>query len=315
MASVHSDLFSSPAIPLAQREADGSESSHSACVRLSGARFAAVTERASVEEIVDAASAHRGHWTITANLDHLRRYRRDPVARELMDAADLVVADGMPIIWASRLAGTSLPERVAGSNMIWSICEQARLRGQSIFLLGGDPGVAQRASSVLRERYPGLEVAGTLCPTHGFERDELELERIQRYVVAKAPEIVFVALGFPKQDRLIAHLRRDLPGTSFIGVGISLSFVAGEVSRAPRWMRRVGFEWLYRLIQEPRRLAHRYLVAGMPFVCRLLVAALLHRLEHRSAGGDCRLDWGWDTRESSRQMPASEQHPAAVAFH
>lgn len=279
------------------------------CVRVGGARFAAVTEQATVEEIVDSASARRGHWTITANADHLRRYRREPLARELIDEADLVVADGMPLVWASRIAGTALPERVAGSSMIWSICEQARLRKQSIFLLGGDPGVAQRAAQVLCERYPGIGLAGTSCPPFGFEDDDAELERIQREVAMAAPRIVFVALGFPKQDVLIRRLRLALPDASFVGVGISLSLVAGKVSQAPAWMRSLGFEWLYRLLQEPRRLAHRYLVEGLPFVCRLLTGAMLHRLGDMRPGWSGSCEWGWDARSPASADLVADRTP------
>jgi N-acetylglucosaminyldiphosphoundecaprenol N-acetyl-beta-D-mannosaminyltransferase len=307
LASIHPDIRFSPAAR-SQRALDEAQTQPTACVRLGGARFAALTERASVNEIVDAASASRGHWTITANVDHLRRYRLDPIAQQLIDAADLVVADGMPLIWASRLAGTLLPERVSGSNMIWSICEQARLREQSIFLLGGDPGVAERAASELLAHYPGLEVAGTLCPPPGFEHDEAKLDCLSRDVVAAAPRIVFVALGFPKQDLLIARLRDALPGASFIGVGIGLSFVAGDVARAPMWMRTLGFEWLHRLLQEPRRLARRYLVSGVPFVSRLLIAALLYRVG--SIATLC--DWGWEARDSApdtERIGRSDQPP------
>jgi N-acetylglucosaminyldiphosphoundecaprenol N-acetyl-beta-D-mannosaminyltransferase len=257
-------------------------------VRLSGARFAAVTEADAVRGIIDAATSMTGHWTITANLDHLRRYKRDPIAKELMDRADLVVADGMPLIWASRLVGTSLPERVTGSNMIWSISEAARSRRQSVYLLGGDPGVAERAAQILVERYEGLDIAGTLCPPIGFEKDVYELDRILREITEAAPQIVFVALGFPKQDLLIKRLRRAFPGASYIGVGISLSYITGEVPRAPGWTHTLGLEWLYRLLREPRRLVRRYLLDGVPFALRLLASAICHRFHAGSR-------WGWDT--------------------
>lgn len=252
-------------------------------VRIMGARIAAVTEAEAVRTIVDAAIAKRGHWTITTNLDHLRRYQREPVARELIDEADLILADGMPLVWASRLAGMALPERIAGSNMIWSISEAASHQNASIFLLGGDPGVADRAARVLLEHYAGLEVVGTLCPPLGFETDEQELDRIQRQVTKAAPHIVFVGLPFPKQELLIRRLRTLMPHASFIGVGKSFSFVAGEVSRAPRWTQRLGLEWLHRLLQEPRRLARRYLVQGVPFALWLLTSAVWHRVHARSS--------------------------------
>jgi N-acetylglucosaminyldiphosphoundecaprenol N-acetyl-beta-D-mannosaminyltransferase len=259
-------------------------------MRLMGAPIGIVTEAHAVQTIVDTAHAGRGHWTITANLDHLRRYRSEPPARNLIDEADLVVADGMPLIWASRLAGRPLPERVAGSRMVWSICEGASVRGQSVFLLGGARGVAERAAEVFCERYPDLRIAGTACPPMGFQDDEQELARIRRALTEADPQIVFVALGFPKQDLLIRTLRGWLPHASFLGVGISLSYVTGDVSPAPDWVCALGLEWAYRLSQEPTRLVRRYLIDGLPFAARLMASALWHRLRLGQSGSSER--WG-----------------------
>jgi N-acetylglucosaminyldiphosphoundecaprenol N-acetyl-beta-D-mannosaminyltransferase len=166
----------------------------------------------------------------------------------LIDDADLVVADGMPLIWASRLAGEPLPERVSGSSMVWSICKAASARRLRVFLLGGDPNVAERAAQIFRDRYPNLEIAGTACPPVGFDSNEQALRRIQRHVADAAPHIVFVALGFPKQDLLIRTLRNSVPSASFLGVGISLSYVTGDLSRAPRWICQLGLEWAFPLL-------------------------------------------------------------------
>jgi N-acetylglucosaminyldiphosphoundecaprenol N-acetyl-beta-D-mannosaminyltransferase len=270
-----------------------------------------VTEASAVQIIVDAAAARRGHWTITANLDHLRRYHSNVLDRSLIDDADLVVADGMPLIWASRLAGEPLPERVSGSSMIWSICEAARARRHSVFLLGGDPGVAERAAQVFRNRYTGLEIVGTACPPIGFENDEQELRRIQRQITTAAPQIVFVALGFPKQDLLIRSLRRYLPHASFLGVGISLSYATGDLSRAPLWICRLGLEWAYRLAQQPtRRLARRYLVNGLPYAVRLMGSAVRHRFRSRKLG-----DWGWDAGVSVDDTTTPGNHIRASRPH
>jgi N-acetylglucosaminyldiphosphoundecaprenol N-acetyl-beta-D-mannosaminyltransferase len=261
-----------------------SSAAPAARIRIMGTPVSCLSEADAVRTITQAACSRSGNWTITANLDHLRRYRREPLARALIDTADLVVADGTPLLWASRLAGTRLPERVAGSNMIWSLAEAASEQQLSVFLLGGAPGVAERAAGVLRERYAGLQIAGTLCPSPGFEGDEQALDAIAQTVVAAAPQLVFVALGFPKQDVLIGRLQRLLPCAAFIGVGIALSFVAGELRRAPVWMRRAGLEWLYRLGQEPRRLMRRYLAQGLPFAGWLMVAAIGHRLLRAGEG-------------------------------
>jgi N-acetylglucosaminyldiphosphoundecaprenol N-acetyl-beta-D-mannosaminyltransferase len=260
-----------------------------------GAPMDVVTEARAVRAVLDAAGTNLGSWTITANVDHLRRYSREPVAKSLLDEADLVVADGMPLIWASRLAGVPLPERVSGSSMVWSICEAASVRRQSLFLLGGDPGVAERAANIFQDRYPGLEIIGTDCPPVGFESDERELDRIQSLVARTRPHIVFVALGFTKQDVLIRRLRRSQPCASFLGVGISLSYVTGEVSRAPNWICNLGLEWAYRLAHEPtRRLARRYIVNGLPFALRLMMSAVRHRLDPTT--NDAR----WDSDATER---------------
>jgi N-acetylglucosaminyldiphosphoundecaprenol N-acetyl-beta-D-mannosaminyltransferase len=271
-------------------------------VRLMGAPLSEVSESDAVRLIVDAAIRRRGHWTITANLDHLRRYTRDAQARRLIDGADMVVADGTPLIWASRLAGVPLPERVAGSDMIWSICEAVSRHRGSVFLLGGEPGVAVIAARVLAENNPGLAIAGTSCPPMGFEEDAQEVDRIAAQLRATAPQIVLVALGFPKQDLLISRLRHLLPGASFIGVGISLSFVAGEMSRAPKWTQQLGLEWLNRLLKEPRRLGRRYLLQGMPFALELFASGFLHRI--RIGGQDAR--WGWDHADRDQCVPGAE---------
>jgi N-acetylglucosaminyldiphosphoundecaprenol N-acetyl-beta-D-mannosaminyltransferase len=167
-----------------------------------------------------------------------------------------------------------------------------------VYLLGGDSGVADHAAAVLLERHPELEILGTACPPMGFETDEAELARIERELLKARPQIVFVALGFPKQDVLIKRLRRVLPEASFIGVGISLSFVAGEITRAPAWLQRLGLEWLHRLVGEPRRLVRRYLLQGIPFALSMFASGLRYRI---SGAGEDR----WGVCASDADRPAS----------
>ena len=149
------------------------------------------------------------------------------------EPATIRVADGMPLIWASKIAGNPLPERVAGSDLVWHLCERAAQRGYSIFLLGGDEGIADKAARVLEEKYPGLRIAGTHCPPFGFEKDPEQMDLIRAKLTEAKPTIVLVALGCPKQERLIDTLRTDFPQTWFFGIGNSLSFVTGDVRRAP----------------------------------------------------------------------------------
>jgi N-acetylglucosaminyldiphosphoundecaprenol N-acetyl-beta-D-mannosaminyltransferase len=247
-------------------------------IRLRGIDIDRLTEAQAIGTILHRLEEGCGGFVVTPNLDHLRQVAQRPELAAIFERADLVVADGMPLVWASRLQATPLPERVAGSDLVWSLTAEAALRGRSVFLLGGAPGASEAALTRLAALYPGARLAGRLSPPIGFERDPAELERIRTALADARPDIVYVALGFPKQERLIAYLQPDFPRTWFLGVGFSLSFIAGDVSRAPAWMIRLGLEWLHRLAQEPRRLARRYILHGLPFALRLFASALLTRL-------------------------------------
>ena len=219
----------------------------------------------TLDQLVRLARGDRPAYVVTANVDHVVRFYRNPEVRPLYLGADLVVADGMPLVWASRLLGNPLPERVAGSDLFPALCARAAKAGLSVFLLGGAPGTAQRSAEVLQAQNPQLRVAGTYCPPYGFEHDNAESQRVFDAVRAGHPDILFVGLGSPKQERWIVANHATCGAKLSIGVGISFSFVCGEVVRAPRWMRRVGLEWLHRLCQEPRRLWRRYLVDDLMF--------------------------------------------------
>jgi N-acetylglucosaminyldiphosphoundecaprenol N-acetyl-beta-D-mannosaminyltransferase len=203
---------------------------------------------------------------------------RDPAKRALVEQADLLTADGMPLIWASRLQRTPLPERVSGSSLVRTLPAAGAGSGASVFLLGGDPGVAETAAAQLRDSCPAVRIAGTHCPPLGFEDSPGDLAAIEGALERSRPDVVFVALGFPKQEQLILRLRPRFPTIWFVSCGISLSYLSGDVKRAPLWAQRLGLEWLHRLAQEPRRLARRYLVEGLPFFAQLLASAMRQRV-------------------------------------
>lgn len=247
-------------------------------VRLGGVDFDACTEPQLVDFVMGALDAGAGGCIVTPNVDILRVARRDPDARALVNAAQVVVADGMPLLWAARVAGTPLPARVPGSDLIWSLSAAAAATGRSIFLLGGDTGVPERAADVLRARYPGLTVAGTSSPPYGFDRSPAGVDAVVSDLVAAKPDIVFVGMGFPRQERLIATLTGVLPAAWFLGCGASIPFVAGTLQRAPEWMQKGGVEWLHRLASEPRRLFRRYVQHDAPYAARLMGSAVRTRI-------------------------------------
>jgi len=243
-----------------------------------------MTEVASVRHILNCLDHGQGGVVVTPNLDHLRRCRKDMNFAALVAEADLVVADGMPLVWASKLQRTPLPERVAGSNLISSLSDGAAARGRSLFLLGGAPGTADGAAEILRKRYPAIKIAGTYCPPVGFERNTRVMGELTNLLTASKADIVYVALGSPKQERLIARTKHLLPNAWWLGVGNSFSFLCGHVRRAPKWMQSSGLEWVHRLGQEPRRLFKRYVVVGLPFGTSLLGRAALGGISRRLSG-------------------------------
>lgn len=249
-----------------------------------GLDVAAVSERETIEFVLEGIAEGRGGWVCPANLDVLRQWRRSAEVRDLIAGADLVVADGMPLVWAGGLQGSPLPGRVAGSALILSLTAAAAGSGASIFLLGGNPGTAEAAAEKLAHLSPGLRVAGTLCPPFGFETQPDWTERIEQTLREAAPDIVYVGLGFPKQERLILELRAHMPDTWFVSSGISLSFVAGDIQRAPEVLQRAGLEWLHRMAQEPKRLFRRYLVDGIPFMIELICSAVAVRAGYAIRG-------------------------------
>ena len=238
-------------------------------IDLAGLAIHAITEARCVTHILEALNTNHGGWVATPNLDHLRRLRQDAEFREIYASTCLRVADGIPLLWASRLQGTPLPGRVAGSDLISSLSAAAAKADNSLFFLGGDPGSADKAAAVIERGNPSIRIAGTCCPPLGFEQDELQMAELCEELQSAKPDIIFVALGSPKQEQLIAQMHHLLPSAWWLGVGISFSFLSGDLRRAPAWMQRSGIEWVHRLWQEPRRLARRYLLQGLPFACLL----------------------------------------------
>ncbi len=244
-------------------------------VPLMGVRVDCVTERQVTTHIISSIRAGIGGWIATPNVDHLRIISEQPDLLRMVNQASLRVADGMPLVWASRLQGMALPERITGAGLALSLAAAAARAGKSIFLLGGDPGDAEAAAAVLKHLNPDLKIAGLMCPPAGFEEDSLEMTEIGNALHSTKPDLVYSCFGFPKQELVICALRDRLPSAWFLGLGGSLAIVSGRTRRAPRWMQNIGMEWAWRLGLEPRRLFHRYIVRDLPFVFRLFGNALI----------------------------------------
>ena len=240
-------------------------------IDVEGIGFDPLTEAQAEDRITDAFNARQGGTVIFINVDVAVRIRRDPSLAPMVSAADLVLADGMPLIWASRLARSPLPERVAGSTMLARMAARCAREGIPVMLVGGQPGSAESAAAALTAASPDLR-AGWHTPPFGFENDPDAMAELDGALERFGRCVCFVGLGFPKQERLMAALRQGRPDWWFFASGGGIDFLA-KGDRASSWMQKSGLEWLHRLSREPRRLARRYLIDDVPFAARMLASS------------------------------------------
>ena len=246
-----------------------------------GLPLAPLTRAGAVDRVEGLIRAGRPSFFITANLHYAMLTARVAGLDAVNRRAAFILADGAPLVVASRRTAGPVPERVAGSDLIYDLAERAAERGFGVFLLGGPPGVADEAARRLEARYPGLRIVGTACPT-AAELVEPGVDTLIDRIRSARPDLLFVALGQPKGEFWIArHL--DALGVPVVAqVGATLDFVAGRVRRAPRAVQRVGMEWAFRIYTDPLRLAPRYWQNA-----RFLAAQLLRERRRRrgSAAG------------------------------
>lgn len=234
---------------------------------------------AALERLVER---RRGGAVFTPNVDHVVVASQDRRLREAYGRADLSLCDGQPLRWASPLLGFSLPEKISGSDLFLPAMGTAAARGWSVYILGGAPGVATASAQRLHSEL-GLRVVGAAAPDIGVEPLPDEAAVVAA-VEAARPDLLVVCLGAPKGELFIDRNRVRLAPAVSLSLGASLDFYLGRVRRAPRWMRRAGLEWLFRLGQEPRRLAHRYLVRDPRFLLIVLRTLVLPRAERIAPG-------------------------------
>jgi len=198
-------------------------------------------------------------YVVTPNTDHAVMYQEDHRLRDAYADADLVLADGFPVVLAAKLLRRPLPGRVCGSDLVPALFKATGgERPLRAFLLGAAPGVAERARENVHERWPAVQIVGTYSPPLGFEKDDAENEKILKLVADARPDVLVVGLGAPKQELWVHRFHQQIEAPVALCVGATIDFLAGEKARAPVWMRRTGLEWLHRCLSEPKRLARRY---------------------------------------------------------
>lgn len=245
-------------------------------VRLFGLDILPLDFKQSTDLLLHAAATKGPKVVVTTNVDHVVRLERDPELKGLYASADYTFADGMPVVWASRLLGTPLPERVTGADLFVALCRHSMASGQRVFVLGGRPGQEQLLKERYAKRFPGMDVV-VFCPPMNFDPEGSEAEAIVKNIRACQPDFIFVCLGFEKQERwALRHVRRFDSGV-IVCVGAAQEFALGLKRRAPRWMQNSGLEWFWRLTSDPVHLWRRYLLQAPVFLWLLLQEWRAHR--------------------------------------
>ena len=212
----------------------------------------------ALDAIFKLSETQKGSYVVTPNVDHIVLAEYDSTIIEICHEAALAVADSMPIIWASWLLGPCLKQKDAGTDLTVEICRRAADTGHKIFLLGGLDGEAELAKANLTARFPGLKME-TYFPPFGFEANVEETEKTINAINTMRPDLILFGVDAPKQEKWIRRNRHRINHGVFLGVGSSIAICAGTMKRAPVFMRRCGLEWVFRMCQEPRRLALRHL--------------------------------------------------------
>jgi N-acetylglucosaminyldiphosphoundecaprenol N-acetyl-beta-D-mannosaminyltransferase len=224
-----------------------------------GVGVSAINMEIAVGTIDEWISRQEPHYVCVTGVHGVMESWRDEELRRVHNSAGLVTPDGMPLVWLSRQMGFCQVERVYGPDLMLAVCEHSAKRGHSQFFYGGAPGVAETLASRLQSRFPGLRVAGVYSPPFRALSPE-EDAAVVECINAAAPDLVWVGMSTPKQERWMSEHRAELKAAVLIGVGAAFDFHAGLKRQAPRWMQNSGLEWLFRLVSEPRRLWRRYLV-------------------------------------------------------
>ena len=223
---------------------------------LLGVRVDDVTYEEALEQVERCIQSGSLCQIATVNVEFIMEARHNPAFRHALAEARLCVPDSVGVAWALRRSGRRLRERVAGVDLVERIAARAPEEGWRIFFLGAVPGVAERAASVLAERYPGLEIAGCYAGSPQPEDETAIVQRIQ----TSRPDVLLVAYGAPRQDLWIARNQARIGVAVAMGVGGSFDYIAGVTRRAPAWVRRAGLEWLHRLIRQPWRLRRQMVI-------------------------------------------------------
>ncbi len=222
-----------------------------------------VTKEEAIAHIEECINTRKIGHIITPNVDQVIRIESDKYFKEIYENAELLLADGTPLVWISRWYKKPIKEKICGSDLVPDLCKLAAQKGYLIFLLGSAEGVAAKAAENLKKNNPGLRVAGVYSPPYGFEKDKNEIDKINKMLFNSKADMLFVGMGVPKQDIFIYENMNKYQIPMSFSIGATIDFEAGIQKRAPKWVNHIGMEWLYRLAHDPKRMFKRYIIDDM----------------------------------------------------
>ena len=217
----------------------------------------------TVQEICKLIESKKKSYVVAINVDVVMKMENDPYLRTITNEADLTLVDGKPLVWIAKWQKRPVKAKVSGSDLVPELLKTAAQKGYTVFIIGGAEGIAEKARERIERELPDIRIAGIYSPPFGFEKDRAELDRINAMISEAHPDVVIACFGCPKQEKWIYENYRSYDGTVSICAGATVDFLAGNVRRAPGWMREHGLEWLYRFFQEPKRLFKRYFIDDM----------------------------------------------------
>jgi len=216
--------------------------------------------REAIQAIESMIAKKKKAYVVAINVDVVMKIEQDAYLKRITDEADMVLVDGKPLVWIAKWHKHPVKAKISGSDLVPLLCENAARKGYTIFILGGKEGIAEQAKAKLEADLPDIQIVGTYAPPFGFEKDELELEKINRMISYAHPNLLITCFGCPKQEKWIYENYQKYDANVSICAGATVDFLAGNVNRAPKWMSEHGLEWFYRFTQEPKRLFKRYFV-------------------------------------------------------
>lgn len=222
-----------------------------------------LTMSETIDAVEELIKSEKKSYVVAINVDVVIKIENDPYLKKIVDNADMVLVDGKPLVWISNFYGKPLKAKISGSDLVPLLCEEASKKQYSIFIIGGKEGVSGQAKQNLEKRLPGIRIVGTYAPTYGFEKNDAELNKINTLLSEAKPDLLIACFGCPKQEKWIFENISKYDAKVSICAGATVDFLAGNIKRAPRWMSEHGLEWLYRFLQEPKRMFKRYFIDDM----------------------------------------------------